>query len=464
MELSLYNTLGRTLQPFHPLDEKTVGLYTCGPTVYAFAHIGNLRSYIFEDTLKRVLELNAFQVKHVMNVTDVGHLTGDSDSGKDKMELSAASEKKTAWELATFYTEAFLRDTERLNILPATELLYATKTIDWQIAYIQELEKNGFTYQTSDGIYFDTAKLPTYGQLSGQSLKDKKVGARVEENEEKKNPTDFALWKFSPKDEQRQMEWPSPWGVGFPGWHIECSAMSVHEFPHGLDIHCGGIDHISVHHENELAQNEAAGHHNFVKYWMHGEFLVLPEARMGKSEGNAITLQDVIDKGINPLAYRYLVLQAHYRKPLSFTWESLTAAAQGLERIWAKIEAGRKSAAAAPQENGAGELEERFLTFVNDDLNTAGALSVLQELLASDIPWGGKWKTLEYMDQVLGLKLLDDHGPAHIEDAHAHELLGERQAAKERKDWAAADAIRHEIGLLGYDVLDTPSGPQLRKK
>jgi len=462
MDLQLYNTLGRQKQVFQPRTNTSVGLYTCGPTVYGTAHIGNLRTYIFEDVLRRVLALNSFSVKHVMNITDVGHLTGDSDMGKDKMEESARREHKSAYDIAAFHTAEFFTDLERLNILPPTKILKATDTIDLQIAFIKKLEANGHTYRITDGIYFNTATSTTYGKLSGQSLDDKKAGARVEENAEKKQPSDFALWKFSPTGEKRQMEWDSPWGVGFPGWHIECSAMSVSEFPDGLDIHCGGIDHVAVHHENELAQNDGAGYPDFVRVWMHGEFLVLPEARMGKSEGNSITLADVITKGIHPLTYRYLCLQAHYRKQLSFTWESLEAAQRGLEQLWRAVDQieGQKD------RNGnatSTEFTERFMQAVNDDLNTAAALSVVSGLLSSTVSAQEKTRFLAYVDQVLGLGLtagspIRPHLHGDAIPAVIQTLIGARAQARQEKNWAESDRLRGEIEAAGYRVEDTASG------
>jgi len=463
--LRLYNTLGRKLEDFQPMHGQEVGLYTCGPTVYNTAHIGNLRTYIFEDVLRRTLALNGYTAKHVMNITDVGHLTGDDgdDSGVDKIAKAAKETKRDAYVIAKQYETEFFTDTTSLNILPPTVKLRATETIDAQIKLIEQLEKNGFTYTTSDGIYFDTAKLPTYGQLSGQKTTEKQAGARVEVNTEKRNPTDFALWKFSDPADQRQMEWDAFGKKGFPGWHIECSAMSLGEFPNGLDIHCGGIDHIAVHHENEIAQNEAAGHKDFVNIWMHGEFLVLPSKRMGKSEGNSILLHDVVAKGINPLAYRYLCLQAHYRKPLSFTWESLEAAAQGLNNIWATIDHAESSTLSPAEADS--ETIQKFTEAVNNDLNTAQALAVMQELLSSDMPWNMKLATLSKIDEVLGLNLLGKRESAWITPTPAQQnILDQRQQARTEKDWSMSDALRDELLATGFEVVDDKDGQRLRKK
>ena len=332
MDLYLYNSLMRRKQQFKPVKPGAVGLYTCGPTVYNYAHIGNLRTYIFEDILKRVLVYNGYAVKHVMNITDVGHLTGDRDMGEDKMEAGAAREGKSAWDIAEFYTQSFKKDIAHLNILPPDVWVKATDTIPEQIALIETLEEKGYTYRTSDGIYFDTAKFKDYTKLSHQDLEALKEGARVERNPEKRNATDFALWKFSPQGLKRQMEWESPWGVGFPGWHLECSAMSMKFLGEQLDIHCGGTDHIDVHHTNEIAQSEAATGKPFFNFWMHGAFLIIQGGKkMAKSEGNFLTLENAFLKNdINPLVYRFASFLTHYRKPMEYSAESIEAARNGL--------------------------------------------------------------------------------------------------------------------------------------
>src|SRR3989338_2131329 len=322
--LLLYNTLGRKKQEFKPIKKGIVGLYTCGPTVYSYAHIGNLRTYIFEDILKRVLIENGYKVKHVMNITDVGHLTSDADTGDDKVEKSAKEQKKTVWDIAGFYTKVFQEDIAKLHILDPDIWCRATDHIKEQIELIKKLEKKGLTYKTSDGIYFDTSKFKDYGILGNIKAEGLKAGVRVEIGE-KKNPTDFALWKFSPKDSKRQMEWKSPWGTGFPGWHIECSAMSMKYLGETFDIHCGGIDHVPVHHTNEIAQSEAATGKSFVKYWAHGAFLLLEKEKMAKSGGNFITLQTLIERGYDPLDYRYFCFTAHYRSELKFSFDALTS-------------------------------------------------------------------------------------------------------------------------------------------
>lgn len=465
MSLRLYNTLGRKLEDFKPLHGKQVGLYTCGPTVYSTAHIGNLRTYVFEDVLRRALEFNGFKVKQVMNITDVGHLTGDGDMGKDKVEESAKLKKKNAYDIAAVHTAEFFDDLKKLNIEPPTTTLKATDTIDLQIKLIRQLETNGFTYHTSDGIYFDTSKDLSYGRLSGQKSADKKAGARVEVNSEKKNPPDFALWKFSKPEDNRQMEWPSPWGIGFPGWHIECSAMSLSEFPQGLDIHCGGIDHIAVHHENEIAQNEAAGYHDFVKTWMHGEFLVLPGkparpagGRMGKSEGNAVPLSEL---GTDPLFYRYLCLLTHYRKPLSFTKESVEAAGNALLRIWSFLENASLDRSIKPIPS----YVERFTAAINNDLNTPEALGVLHELMSdAKVSPAEKIATLSVFDTVLALDLTPEAAAKRLTVTGHDELLLKYEMARKEKRFVDSDEIRQQFSDMGILVEDTATGSRLRKK
>lgn len=462
-DLKLYNTRTRKLEIFHPLHDEQVGLYTCGPTVYSTAHIGNLRTYIFEDVLRRTLELNGYAVKHVMNITDVGHLTSDADTGADKIEQAAKTEHKSAYDIAAAHTREFFDDLKLLNIEAPTVVLKATETIDLQIDLIKKLEAKGVTYKISDGIYFDTSKFPAYGQLSQQPSADKKAGARVEVNAEKKHPTDFALWKFSKPEDKRQMEWSSPWGTGFPGWHIECSAMSMKELGEQFDIHTGGVDHIAVHHENEIAQSEAAtGKHPFVNVWMHGEFLKLPGKRMGKSEGNKITLQEVIAKHIHPLAYRYLCLQTHYRKPMSFTWESLEAAASGLHRVWSAV-----AAMTGDPKIGCAELEQRFQQSLNDGLNTSQALAVVNELLTSDYPDTAKLQSLRVFDRVLALDLDPALAQHHLAPTGLglESLLEEYETARREKRYSVSDRIREKIEAQGASVEDLPDGTsRLRKK
>ena len=464
MKLQLYNSLDRKKSDFNPIQPGKVGLYTCGPTVYNFAHIGNLRTYIFEDILKRVLLYNDFQVTHVMNITDVGHLTGDRDMGEDKMEKGALREGRTAWEIAEFYTRAFKSDIERLNIIAPDIWVKATDTIGDQIALIKILEEKGYSYRTGDGIYFDTSKFKDYTRLSHQDIESLREGARVEKNPEKRNSTDFALWKFSPAGAQRQMEWDSPWGTGFPGWHIECSAMSMKYLDELLDIHCGGTDHIDVHHTNEIAQSEAATGKKFFNYWMHGAFLIIAGGKkMAKSEDNFLTLENAFVKNdINPLVYRFAAFQTHYRKPMEYSQESVQAARNGLQHLQNQARrvvqnsAGQKGAVIA-------EYKTKFLGAINDDLNMPRAMAVVQEMLKSNIADVDKHATVLDYDRVLGLSLDKVDKPAELPQKITL-LVAERQAARDAKDWAASDRLRDTIQDLGYLVQDTKEGMQVIKK
>ncbi len=454
--LKFYNTLTRKKDVFRPIKKNIVKMYTCGPTVYNYAHIGNLRSYIFEDILKRTLLANNFQVSHVMNITDVGHLTSDADEGNDKVEKSAAAQNKTVWEIAKFYTKAFKKNIADLNILPPDIWAKATDHISEQIDWINKLEKKGFTYQISDGIYFDTSKFNNYGKLAGQKLDELQEGARVEKNEEKRNSTDFALWKFSPKDKKRQMEWESPWGIGFPGWHLECSVMATKYLGEQFDIHCGGIDHIPVHHTNEIAQTEAVTNKQFVNYWMHNEFLVLGKnKRMAKSENNFVTLNTLKEKGYNPIAYRYFVLGTHYRKKLTFSWEALEAAQNALENLTAFV------AEYGNPKIGCAKFEKQFMEAINDDLNTPKALAVVWDLLKSNYPPEAKKASLLKFDEVLGLNL-SLAKPLDISN-EIKELVVKREIARKKKNYDQADKLRQQIENSGFRVEDTPAGSIIKK-
>lgn len=456
--LMLYNTLTRQEEPFTPITPGLVGLYSCGPTVYWFAHIGNMRAFLFADILRRTLAYNGLDVTMIMNITDVGHLQGDGDVGEDKMILAMQREGKTAYEIAEFYTQEFYADIDRLNILRADKYTKATDHIAEQIDMVKKLEANGFTYVTSDGVYFDTAKLPSYGQLSGQKAEEKKAGARVEVGE-KKSPTDFALWKFSPENSTREMEWDSPWGVGFPGWHIECSAMSTKYLGNLFDIHTGGVDHIPVHHENEIAQTMGAEGTIEANVWMHSEFLTMDGGKMSKSLGNLYTMKNLVEKGFDPLAYRYFVLGAHYRTKLNFTFEALGAAQNALHRLQSLVRDWD-----APAETGIADLEERFLAAVNDDLNTPQALSVLWELVDADEPTSAKATSLLKMDRVLGLGLEAYVSKALDIPEAVQALVQERESARAEKNWDDSDRLRLEIEAHGYAVEDTDAGPKIIRR
>lgn len=458
MSIKLYNTLTRREEEFKPIKKGSVGLYSCGPTVYNFAHIGNLRSFLFSDVLRRVLELNGLKVKEIMNITDVGHLTDDADAGEDKMLVAMKREGKSAWDIAKFYTDAFMKDIALLNIEPATEYPRATDHIDEQIAMIKKLEENGFTYQIMDGVYFDTSKLSDYGRLSGQKSEEKQAGARVEMGE-KKHPTDFALWKFSTDEAHRQMEWDSPWGKGFPGWHIECSAMSAKYLGIPFDIHTGGVDHIAVHHENELAQTEGATGKLEANVWMHNEFLTVDNGKMSKSLGNVYTLRDIIDRGFDPLVFRYLCLGAHYRSKLNFTWESMTAAQNALRKLYAIARELDKPKGACK------EAEASFLEALDHDLNTSQALAVLWKMLDDpSLLSANKAATLLKMDEVLGLNLAEYVAKPIEIPAEVTKLADEREEARKAKDWKRSDELRDEIAKQGFVVEDKPEGPVIRAK
>ena len=457
MKLRLYDTYERKLRDFEPIDSPSVGLYACGPTVYNYAHIGNLRTYVFEDVLRRVLELNGYAVNHVVNITDVGHLVSDADSGEDKMEAGSRRTGKTAWEIAELYTQAFKQDIACLNILEPNLWCRATDHIGEQIEDIQRIEAKGLTYQTSDGVYFDTSKQPGYGYLARLDIEGLQAGARVDTGE-KRNSTDFALWKFSAAGEQRQMEWDSPWGVGFPGWHIECSAMSAKYLGPWFDIHCGGKDHITVHHSNEIAQAEACYGTRLSNYWLHGYFLQTDAAKMAKSSGDFLRMQSLIDKGYDPLAYRYLCLTAHYRSDLNFTWDSLDAAVSALGRLHNAFHSWDEGGEVDPT------LQRRFTDCVNDDLNTSRALAVVWELVKSDHPSSVKKATLAGFDSVLGLSLRDWKPTQHDVPEQVSELVAQRDTARREKRWQDADVLRAQIDELGFIVDDTPTGAEVRHK
>lgn len=452
--IKLYNTLSREKEEFKPIKDNEVGLYTCGPTVYDYAHLGNLRSYIFEDVLKRVLKYNGYKVKHVMNITDVGHLTGDMDMGEDKLEKGAKREGKTAWEVAEFYTEAFKKDLKLMNIEDPDVWTKATDYIKEQIELIKILEEKGYTYKISDGIYYDTSKFEDYNKLSHLKLDELQEGARVEKNDEKKNPTDFALWKFSPKDSKRQMEWKSPWGVGFPGWHIECSAMSMKELSDNQDIHCGGIDHINIHHTNEIAQSEAATGKKFFNFWMHGAFLNIEGGKkMSKSADNFLTVENaLIKKQISPLVYRFANLQVHYRKPMEYSSESLKNAESGLMNLVNKVRTLGFKVDDLEQYQVNKKFKEKFLAVINDDLNMPQALAVVQDVLKSEISKGEKLVTILDFDKVFGLDL--DKQKIKELPVEIKEIIEKRKLAREKKDWDESDKLRDKLEKMGYIVED----------
>lgn len=462
-KLILYNTLTRSKEEFKTIEPGTVKMYCCGPTVYNFAHIGNLRAYFFEDILKRVLLYNGYDVKHVMNITDVGHLVSDEDEGEDKMEKGSAREGKTVWEIANFYAEAFKKDISLLNIIPPTIYCKATDNIKEQIEMIQCLEAKGFTYTTADGVYYDTSKFPEYGKLARLDIEGLEEGKRIQFSDEKKNKTDFALWKFSPKDEKRQMEWESPWGVGFPGWHIECSAMSQKYLGVTFDIHCGGVDHIPIHHTNEIAQAEACSGKQFVNYWMHGEFLIEEKGKMSKSSGEFLRLQTLIDKGYSPLDYRYFLLMTHYRKKIKFSFENLDAARNGFNNLKSKI-AEIKSAVKESDVvdvSKTGSYLEKFNLCINDDINAGEGLALTWEMLKDEsLNPSEKILLVNVFDKIFGLDLEKVEAAKTNVDVPAEimELAEKRVEAKKNKDFKLADELRNLIKEKGYEVVDEKGG------
>lgn len=516
--MKLYNTLTRKKEKFTPLSPHSAGLYSCGPTVYDYTHIGHARTYVFVDVLKRTLNYLGYKVDHVMNITDVGHLTGDNlgdtDTGEDKIEKKAKAEGKTAWEISQFYTDYFFDFLKKLGIEKANTICKATDYISQMIKLIGQLEKKGFIYKISDGIYFDTSKLKDYGKLARLKIEDLKEGARVKINPEKKNPTDFALWKFSyptrgsfsrqklrilaDQDDgmgreevkiKRQMEWDSPWGVGFPGWHIECSAMSMEHLGETIDIHTGGIDHIPVHHTNEIAQSEGATGKPFVKYWLHAGHLLVEGEKMSKSLGNFYRIEDIQKKGFDPLALRYLFLTAHYRAEMNFEWQALEGARSALNKLRAKFsifpdwllarrdpeqaDACRDNFQFSRKENKYEKknpkivsYKNRFKEYISDDLNMPKAIALVWEVIKSGLPDVEKKRLILDWDKVLGLNLKES-GIWNLESGISEEikeLVGKREKLRKEKKWEEADEIRKEIEKKGYLIEDKQGESIIRKK
>ena len=460
MDIKLYNTLSRSVEMFSPLKKGVVSMYHCGPTVYDYAHIGNLRAYVFADVLRRVFEYNSYEVKQIINITDVGHLVSDGDAGEDKMTKALKREGKpltleSMREVATFYFERFTEDLTSLNAEPPQAFPRASDHIQEDIEIVKMLETNGFTYTTSDGVYFDIAKFPAYGKLGNISLESLKDGARVEINPEKRNPADFTLWKFNAK-----LGWDSPWGTGFPGWHIECSAMARKYLGQPFDIHTGGIDHIPVHHNNEIAQSEAAFGTPLANYWMHGAFVTLADGKMAKSAGGFITLKSLEDDMISPLAYRYWLLTAHYRSPVNFSPEAVRGAQNALIKLMTTM-------SNLPDGGAVSEAyKARFTAYINEDLGTAQAIALAWELLKdSGVSDADKRATILDFDRVFGLKL---GSLAPIEEEkiplEIQALVDAREEARKAKEWEKADALRAEIEDRGYTVSDTQSGIKIMSK
>ena len=471
-QIEFYDTRSRARRVFEPIEPGRVGIYSCGPTVYAEQHVGNLRSRLFSDLLKRFLIAEGYAVTHVINITDVGHLVSDADEGEDKMEAAAKKAGQTAEEIAAHYTELWRQDGAAVNCLPPEHNPKATAHIPEQIELARKLEAGGYLYTIADGVYFDTSRFPRYAELAGLDLEGQSEGARIGVTEGKRNPSDFAVWKFAEEGVQRLQEWDSPWGRGFPGWHLECSAMSVRYLGERFDIHTGGIDLATVHHTNEVAQSECGfGVHPWVNFWMHNEFLAMQGAdggdeKMSKSKGNVKTLSDLIARGIDPLAFRYFTLQAHYRQQQAFSDDAIQAAAKGFKRL-------QKIAADLETEDGEGDADAqapflaRFREALADDLNAPRAMAVVWEVARSDaLAAADRRDLLRAFDPVLGLELgKAAEAPAETwgSDPRIDGLVAERTAARAAKDWATADRIRDELAAEGIEIVDAPEGPRWRR-
>lgn len=459
--LKLYNTLTRKKEEFVPIKKGTVKMYSCGPTVYNYAHIGNMRAYIFMDTLRKVLKYNGYKVKHVMNITDVGHLVSDADEGEDKMAKTARIENRSVYEIAKEYTDAFMKDIKALNIDTPEHIAKATEHIREMEIYVNDIVKNGYAYETSKGVYFDTSKLPNYGKmLSNNNIDDLKAGARVEVDTEKRNPQDFALWIKAPKE--HIMKWNSKWGLCYPGWHIECSAMSRKYLGDKFDIHTGGVDHIPIHHENEIAQSIGATGHNLANYWMHVEFLLIDGGKMSKSLGNVYTLNDLKAKGIDALSYRYFTYSSHYRNKLNFTWDAIKSAKNSLNKLRDMI-ALHKDVNKKIDKNIISKYEEQFLDAINDDMNMPVAISIVWEIAKEKEKSNDFYELIKKFDSVLSLDLdKNDKEDINIpEDIKL--ILNERKDARKNKNFAKSDELRDKLRELGYIVKDTKDGQIIEK-
>lgn len=470
MQIRLYNTMTRKVEDFEPITPNHMGFYSCGPTVYWDPHLGNMRALLNNDILKRMFLANGYDVTHVMNFTDVGHLTSDEDTGDDKMEKGAARENLSVWEIAEKYIKNCLVDMDLLNLIRPTYTPRATDHIKEQIELIQKLEKLGYTYEIEgDGIYYDTSKFAEYGSLGGQNLSELKAGARIENNA-KRNITDFALWKFSPKDAKRQMEWDSPWGVGFPGWHLECSAMSMKYLGEHFDIHTGGQEHIKVHHTNEIAQSEPIVGKPWVHYWVHWAWLLLKDGKMSKSSGSFWTVRGLIDKGYDPMAYRYLVLLGHYRQPVEFSLESLDAAANGYKNLVRKIADLIPQKSGNVDQNAYDIWHDKLLAPVSNNLKTAESLVVFQDMLKDkELNTDTKLALVSFADDLLGLQFMNRAQKLHdleseVAPIEIQEMAQKRLESKKSRDFATADTLRNQIDAAGWTVMDTPDGFKLVKK
>lgn len=460
-KVTLYNTLTRKKETLEPVAPPVVSMYSCGPTVYNYAHIGNLRTYVFMDELRRTLKAAGYTTKSVMNITDVGHLTSDADDGEDKMSSAAKKQHKTPEEIASMYSSAFFKDLERLNILLPEIIAKATDNIPEMIEFVKQLCDKGYGYETDDGIYFDISKFDGYGKLSRCNLEDALAGARVAVNTQKRHPADFALWKKA--EPNHIMQWDSPWGKGYPGWHIECSAMGKKFLGERFDIHTGGVDHIPIHHENEIAQSEALEGHPVVNTWMHGEFMLVDGGKMSKSLGNVYTIDDLIAKGYSPLAFRYFCMNTHYRNKLNFTFDGLGAAQTAYDRLRAAVGACKDAGSAPDGAKKAAEFKTKVMSAVYDDLNFPLALGELWTAVKS--PCRELYDAIKDLDAVFGLDLhVPQQKPKDDIPDDIKAIADERFAARKNKDWATSDALRKKLDDLGYTVLDGKDGYTITKK
>lgn len=463
MDIYFQNTLTREKEKFMPINAEEVKMYSCGPTVYSYAHIGNFRTYIFVDCLRRMFKYNGLKLKHVMNITDVGHLTSDADTGEDKMEKAAKKEGKNPYEIAEFYTNAFMKDMKSLNIDMPEIVTKATDNINQMLEMVQEIVKNGYAYETSTGIYFDVSKLDKYPILTNVDVENQKAGARVEVDAEKRNPYDFALWIKAP--ENHLMKWDSPWGKSYPGWHIECSAMGQKHLGEQFDIHTGGIDLVPTHHENEIAQSKGMCGKIPANYWLHGEYLLINGGKMSKSLGNVYLLKDIIEKGYDPLVYKLFSYSCHYRNKLNFTWEGIEASSKSLERLRNsyKINLDGNDELTETDKEKLQKIEEKFHEAINDDLNMPLAMSFVWELARFEKKSPEVAKLLLKFDTVLGIKIdKEDVNTLNIPQ-DIQELANKRKLARENKDWAKSDELRDLIISKGYKIKDTKQGMEITK-
>jgi len=462
MEFNIFNTITGKKEPIIPINEKEISMYACGPTVYNYAHVGNLRTYIFEDLLKKSLEYVGFKVKHVMNITDVGHLQSDSDEGEDKMALGAKRENKTPWEIARFYENIFFQDCNKLNIKKPDISCRATEHIEDMIKLIQVLESKGYTYVSNGNVYFEIDKFKDYNKLANLPMEALEAGSRIEVDPNKKNPLDFVLWFTNSKFKNQIMQWDSPWGTGFPGWHLECSAMSIKYLGERIDIHCGGIDHIPVHHTNEIAQSEGALGHKWVNYWIHGEHLVLDNGKMSKSSGEFLTMDRLEKEGFTPLDYRYFCLQSRYRKQLVFSFETMKEAKNALNKLKRKIASILQDI--QPKENVDDNkilsYKEKFTAQISDDLNMPNAFTVLFDVLKDgELNNLEKKILIEDFDQVFSLDLLKEEEVSQdLDEEEIQKYIEARKEARKTKNWALADEIRQILLKLNVELIDSKEG------